>query len=239
MSSVVQARQAMRFKARSFMAFALAPDRPVPEWLAELDNWIRNSAGFFVGRPVVLDLSAMTLDKEAITQLVAELEKRSVRIMGIEGADASVLGPELPPVLKGGRPADPEALDPPAPARRKQPAFVPLPDPEPTALLLQEPVRSGQSVVFPNGDVTVIGSVASGAEIVAGGSIHVYGAIRGRAMAGCDGNPRARIFCSKAEPELLAIDGYYLTAEDMDATMRGRSVQAWLEDNVIRISLRD
>jgi len=70
-------------------------------------------------------------------------------------------------------------------------------------------VRSGQSVIFPEGDVTVLGSVGSGAEIVAGGSIHIYGTLRGRAMAGVNGNPAARIYCQKIEAELLAIDGYY------------------------------
>ena len=220
----------MRFKARSFIAFALSPDRPNADWLAELDNWIRNSAGFFVGRPVVLDLTAVTLDREAIALLVSELKTRGVRIMGIEGAEPSEVGPELPPLLKGGRPADIDALESPDP---RKPA---LPEPEPTSLLINEPVRSGQSVIFPNGDVTVIGSIGSGAEVVAGGSIHVYGAIRGRAMAGSGGNPQARIFCSKAEAELLAIDGYYLTAEHMNESLRGQPIQVWFDGTDIRIT---
>jgi septum site-determining protein MinC len=77
--------------------------------------------------------------------------------------------------------------------------------------------------------VTVLGSVASGAELVAGGSIHVYGTLRGRAMAGSKGNSRARIFCSRNEAELLAIDGNYRIAEDMDDNLRSRPVQAWLD----------
>lgn len=235
MSSAVRPRRAMRFRARSFMAFALAPEGDIADWLLELDNWIRNSAGFFVGRPVVLDLASVALEREAIAQLVAELERRDIRIMGLEGVDASQLVPGLPPLLKGGRPASDDVLDTP-PARKL--AFVPLPDPEPTALVLHEPVRSGQAVEFPNGDVTVIGSIASGAEVVAGGSIHVYGAIRGRAMAGSNGNPHARIFCSKAEPELLAIDGYFLTAEHIDASLYGGPIQVWLEGTAIRIAAR-
>jgi septum site-determining protein MinC len=235
MSSAVRPRRAMRFRARSFMAFALAPEGDIADWLLELDNWIRNSAGFFVGRPVVLDLGSVELEHEAIAKLVAELERRDIRIMGLEGVDAALLGPDLPPLLKGGRPASDDVLDTPPP--RKLP-FVPLPDPAPTALLLNEPVRSGQSVDFPNGDVTIIGSIASGAEVVAGGSIHVYGAIRGRAMAGANGNPRARIFCSKAEPELLAIDGYFLTAEHIDASLYGGPIQVWLEGTAIRIAAR-
>ena len=85
-------------------------------------------------------------------------------------------------------------------------------------------MRSGQSIVFIEGDVTVLGSVGSGAEIVAGGSIHVYGTLRGRAMAGATGNARARIFCHRIEAELLAIDGYYKTADEHRSGLRrGRS----------------
>jgi septum site-determining protein MinC len=86
--------------------------------------------------------------------------------------------------------------------------------------MIEDPVRSGQSVVFMEGDVTILGSVGSGAEIVAGGSIHVYGALRGRALAGATGNGRARIFCHRVEAELLAIDSYYRTADEIDDSMR-------------------
>ena len=83
--------------------------------------------------------------------------------------------------------------------------------------MIEQPVRSGQSVVFEKGDVTIVGSVASGAEVMAGGSIHVYGTLRGRAVAGSRGNRRARIFCRRLEAELLAIDGLYRTADDAGA----------------------
>ncbi|TGU29210.1 septum formation inhibitor MinC, partial [bacterium M00.F.Ca.ET.152.01.1.1] len=82
-------------------------------------------------------------------------------------------------------------------------------------LMIKAPIRSGQSVFHPHGDVIVLGSVASGSEIVAGGSIHVYGTLRGRAIAGSEGNTSARIFCRKNEAELLAVDGWYTTAEEM------------------------
>ena len=109
----------------------------------------------------------------------------------------------------------------------------------PATLLIDRPVRSGQSVFFPAGDVTVIGSVASGAEIVAGGSIHVYGTLRGRAMAGSAGNSQARIFCRKIEAELLAIDGLYKTADDMEEGLRGRAIQAWLEGDALMMAALD
>jgi septum site-determining protein MinC len=226
----------MRFRGRSFIAFALTPEPPIANWLAELDNWRRDSPGFFAGRPIVLDLSAVTLSGHAIAHLVHELAARDIGIMGLEGVEASQLEPGLPPLLKGGRSATADESE--APVRRR-PALAEVPRQEPTSLLLDDPVRSGQSVIFLGGDVTVMGSIGSGAEVVAGGSIHVYGAIRGRAMAGANGNPRARIFCRRAEPELLAIDGYYRTSEDIDSALLGRPIQARLEGDDMKITALD
>jgi septum site-determining protein MinC len=228
-TSVARPHGAMRFRGRSYMAFALAPEPPVAEWLAEIDEWIRNSAGFFVGRPVVLDLAAVSLSGAGVAHLVSELEARDIRIMGIEGADPAALGPGLPPVLKGGRTTSaPEAAAAAAPTGPEAK--------EANSLVLEVPVRSGQSVVFPLGDVTVLGSIASGAEVVAGGSVHVYGTLRGRAMAGCHGNRRARIFCRKLEAELLAIDGYYRAADDIVPALRSRPAQAWLDDTAVAVA---
>ena len=121
---------------------------------------------------------------------------------------------------------------------RNEPTQKPEPEakPKPTSLLLESPVRSGQSIVFIEGDVTVLGSVGSGAEIVAGGSIHIYGTLRGRAMAGVNGNSNARIYCQKIEAELLAIDGYYQTAEEIDISLRNRPAQAWLQGDTMKIT---
>ncbi len=206
-------------------------------WLANLDKWVRNSPGFFIGRPVVLDLSTVSLDTAEIAALVAALAERSIRIVGIEGADESQLGPSLPPLLKGGRPTEigEGASDTACANASPEPAGRPTPQ----SLLIETPIRSGQSVIFPYGDVTVVGSVASGAEVAAGGSIHVYGTLRGRAFAGSIGNTRARIFCAKNEAELLAIDGYYLTAEAMGANLRGRSVQVSLREGVLAMTPLD
>ena len=82
----------------------------------------------------------------------------------------------------------------------------------------------------------MLGSVASGAELVVGGSIHVYGTLRGRAMAGSHGNSRARIFCSRLEAELLAIDGYYMTADSIEQEVPKGPVQAWLDGDAVKIA---
>jgi septum site-determining protein MinC len=97
-------------------------------------------------------------------------------------------------------------------------------------------VRSGQSIAFEHGDITILGSVASGAEVVAGGSIHVYGALRGRAIAGLSGNAPARIFCRKLHAELVAIGGVYQTAEDMPPERIGAPSCAWLDGDLMRIT---
>jgi septum site-determining protein MinC len=131
----------------------------------------------------------------------------------------------MPPLLTGGRHCAVQQAEPAKPELKVS-----------TSLTIDSPVRSGQSIVFPDGDVTVLGSVGSGAEIVAGGSIHIYGTLRGRAMAGVNGNSSARIYCQKIEAELLAIDGFYQTAEELDAALRNRPAQAWLEGDIMRIT---
>ena len=228
--SAARQRGAMPLRGRSYMAFALTPDPPIADWLGELDAWLRGSSGFFAGRPVVLDLSAVTLTSSAIAHLISELGARGIRIMGLEGVAAEKLGPGLPPLVTGGRPAPVEAISP------KSEPVSSARDSEPTSLVVESPVRSGQSIFFPDGDVTVLGSVGSGAEVIAGGSIHIYGTLRGRAMAGTSGIRKARIFCTRLEAELLAIDGYYRTAEDLDATLLGKPVQAWLAGETLNIS---
>ena len=218
-------RQPIRMRGRSYVAFTFCPVVPIAGWLEEIDVTLGRSPGFFVGKPVVLDLSAVDLSQSAIAHLVTSLEQRNIRVLGIEGVDEARLTTSMPPLLTGGRHTMLTANEP-----KKVEA-----KPKPASLLLESPVRSGQSI-FCEGDVTVLGSVGSGAEIVAGGSIHVYGALRGRAMAGFSGNSSARIFCQKIEAELLAIDGYYRTAEQIDSALRNRPAQAWLEGDIMKIT---
>ncbi|MFZ0069452.1 MAG: septum site-determining protein MinC [Pseudolabrys sp.] len=233
--SVIQPGQSTRFVCRSYMAVVLAPEPPLVDWVTDIEQRIKGAGAFLVGSPVVLDLSAVKLSQSAIAHLVAELDDRGVRVMGLENTDPATAGAGLPPLVRASRGAATsiDAVDTP----KAEPKVESRP--KPTTLLLEEPVRSGQSIFFPDGDVTVLGSVGSGAELVAGGSIHVYGALRGRAMAGSNGNTRARIFCSRIEAELLAIDGYYMTAESMDKDLRHRPVQAWLEGNELKITALD
>jgi septum site-determining protein MinC len=223
--SVETTRQLIRLRGRSYVAFVFSPVVPIAGWLSDLDATLAGSPGFFVGKPVVLDLSSVDLSPLAITHLIKSIESRNIRVLGLEGVESARLSIGMPPLLTGGRQCAVQEIEPEKPSLQQS-----------TSLLLDSPVRSGQSIVFPDGDVTVLGAVSSGAEIVAGGSIHVYGALRGRAMAGVNGNSAARIYCQKIEAELIAIDGYYQTAEQIDLALRSKPAQARLEGNTMRIT---
>ena len=173
------------------MAFVLAPAAPLAAWLAELDKWSRNSPDFFVGRPIILDLAGIPLDQAAIAAADRDLGRTRHPDHGHrgrgDGPARSVAASGAQGGAGNGRRRGRRARRP--PTRRDHPARQ-----EPTTLLVETPIRSGQSVIFPYGDITVLGAVSSGAEVVAGGSIHVYGALRGRAMAGSMGNAKATDF---------------------------------------------
>jgi len=232
--TVQQAAPQLRIKGRSFMAFVLAPEPPLPAWIAALDAHISRAPRFFQGRPVVLDATALTPGEPGWASLVRDLTARDIRLVDVEGAAAVLPGGEgFSHSFVGGRNVPLAA----PPERQAEPA--PPAPPAETSLVLREPVRSGQSVRFPEGDVTIIGSVASGAEVVAGGCIHVYGTLRGRALAGAVGNARAAIFCRKLEAELISIDGFYLVADAMQPDLRGRAVQARLDGQSIVMTALD
>nr|WP_084640056.1 septum site-determining protein MinC [Kaistia adipata] len=225
-------RAPIRFRGRSFLATVLAPELPLADWLAELDKLSKRSEGYFASRPVILDVTGLAITKRDFAELIAMLYEREIKVMGVEGADPSWLGFGMPPSVSGGKQTEilhKPSAEPPKPQQSFADRAIP-------SLLIETPVRSGQSIIFPQGDVTVVGSVASGAEIIAGNSIHIYGTLRGRAIAGSTGNAAARIFCQKFEAELIAIDGLYQTADDLDASLRGRPIQAWLENDKMNMA---
>ncbi|WP_144900210.1 septum site-determining protein MinC [Luteimonas cucumeris] len=106
-------------------------------------------------------------------------------------------------------------------------------------LIQTAPVRSGQQVYADNRDLTVLTTVGAGAEVLADGSVHIYGALRGRALAGAQGNEKARIFCREFHAELVAVAGHYKVLEDIPKELRGKAVQIWLEDGQLKIAALD
>lgn len=231
-ATTAQPSQSFTFHGRTFLAFVLKPEMPIGRWLGEADAWLSRSPGFFAAKPVVVDVSRLLLTKGKLATLVADLGSRGIRVMGLLGADPAWVDDDLPPVLAPGRAIDPETT------REKAPAAQAPAEPAPSSRVIDTHVRSGQTV-FQDGDLTIIGSVSSGAEIVATGSIHIYGALRGRVLAGADGNQAAHIFCRRLAAELVAIDGYYRMAEDLPPSLLEKPAHAWLEDGILTIKALD
>lgn len=100
-------------------------------------------------------------------------------------------------------------------------------------------VRSGQQVYAEQRDLTVLTSVGAGAEVIADGSVHIYGALRGRALAGAQGFEKARVFCREFHAELVAIAGHYKVLDDVPKDLHGKAVQVWLEHGELKIAALD
>jgi len=225
----------VRVRGRSFMALVLAPEAPFADWFAALDGQVRSAPGFFTDRPIVVDLGAVAdgVGQEAVPIALEGLAARGLRLVGVEGVRPGLLagtpwaglatslhGRDVTLDAKPGRTAEPAA---PTPA---------------SSLLIDRPVRSGQSIVFEDGDIIVVGPVASGAEVIAGGSVHVYGALRGRAIAGLK-TTGARIFCRKLEAELVGVDQLYRTAEHWGPALHGHAVQVRCDRGALQLSALD
>jgi septum site-determining protein MinC len=196
--------------------------------LAELDGQLRQTPQFFADAPMVLDLDQAVgqVAPEDLVSLVEHLRFRRVAVFAVQGgsreqkAAAATLGLIAIPA---GRDAPPRNAD------REEPAADAHEPVRPGNRLVTSPVRSGQTVVAEEGDLTVVGPVGSGAELVAAGNIHVYGQLRGRASAGAFGDETARIFCQSLDAELLSIAGLYRTSESLDPLVRRQSVQVFLQ----------
>jgi septum site-determining protein MinC len=119
------------------------------------------------------------------------------------------------------RPSHPSPLQ---PCRKR-----PLLPPASTGLHHARPVRSGQQIYARGRDLTVAAAVGNGAEVIADGSIHIYGRLSGRALAGAQGDTTARIYCQDFQAELVSIAGHYRVLEDVPANLRGQAIQAWLD----------
>lgn len=148
---------------------------------------------------------------------------------GLPEAEAA---PRLPAKPVAEPPAEPRAAPPDEPAAAMaSPSTAPVP-----TLVVERPLRSGQQVYARGGDLVVLAAVSFGAEVIADGSIHVYGPLRGRAIAGARGDAAARIYSTCMEPQLIAIAGTYRTTDTPLAdAVRGKPAFARLEGNSLSV----
>ncbi|KIC11078.1 selenocysteine lyase [Leisingera sp. ANG-M1] len=228
-----------QIRGRYFTAVALRPEEgPLDQaFYAALDAQLRWSPHFFDGAPLILDLAqAPSLSRPAQLRALADsLRSRGLAVFGVQNAtalqeaaaeDAGLI------TLASGKDAPLNT----GPGLRKEISKKLRP---PENRLITEPVRSGQSVVAEGGDLIVVGPVSSGAELIARGSIHVYGPMRGRAMAGAEGDESARIFCRSLRAELLAVAGLYRTSETLEPGLQGRPAQVFLRDERLCVEAID
>jgi septum site-determining protein MinC len=224
---------------------------------AEMAQRVRSAPKLFANAAVILDFGGLSACPEAtvVRALVAALRESGVLPVGIaygtSAIEALAREVQLPLLAKfrasyeyadgsvAAAPAAPEPAKPVAPveqpasaADKAAPAATAAASP---GMMHATPVRSGQQVYAQNRDLTVCATVGAGAEVIADGSIHIYGALRGRALAGASGNASARIFCREFHAELVAVAGTYKVLEEVPPQLVGKAVQVWLEDERLRI----
>ena len=203
----------------------------------ELQQRLGETPNFFDDDPVVIDLSPLREreDPIAFADIVAALRKHRMRPALVTGGSAQ----QMADALAAGLAAAPEPIPAPKPRTveverevvrevlREVPVHVPT-------LVVDKPLRSGQQAYAKGGDLIVNAAVNAGAEVLADGNIHVYGPLRGKAIAGSRGNTEARIFTTCLEPELIAIAGVYRTTETpLPKDVAGKPAQVRLVDGVL------
>jgi septum site-determining protein MinC len=201
-----------------------------------LQNKRESLSQLFANSPVVVDCSLLgetcgQLDMVQLRESILDLGFIPVGIRNIpeECAEQAVVAGWA--VLRAGRAAG--AI----PRTGRLPTPEPVPEiPANSVKVIDRPLRSGQQVYFPDGNVVVLQHTSAGSEILAGGSVHVYGSLRGRVLAGIQGDTSARIFCQKLEAELVAIGGHYRLLDDIDTDLKGSPAMVWLEGEKLKIA---
>jgi len=217
---------------------------------AEMRERVERAPKLFERAAVVVDFGSLSRcpSVEQARALLAVLREAGVRPVALAFGTSEIeaLSRELDlPLLAKFRaqfestrttadaPAEPAAaVKPPTPP----PAPAPAAPASGSGMVIVHPVRSGQQVYAQGRDLTVCAMVGAGAEVIADGSVHVYGPLRGRALAGARGDETARIFCREFQAELVAIAGQYKVMEELPTDLRGRPVQIWLEEGKLRLA---
>ncbi len=206
-----------------------------PAFAYELAQQVERSPRFFLNAPVVLDLTGADgfTDAAEFAGAGQLLREHTLALVGVQNAEPAQIEAAAAAGLASFAPS---ATQPSRRAPRPAAAAAAVPPPRASARLVIGPVRSGTQIYARGTDLVVTASVSPGAELVADGNIHVYGPLRGRALAGASGDTGARIFCSRLEAELVSIAGRYLVSEQFPAEQRGFPVQIALVDDQLTIT---
>lgn len=233
-SQLDAAQPAFELKGRMATLTVLRVLHADPQSLLDaLDERLAGAPGFFEGMPLVLEPGegeGVEPDAGALQTLVDGLRARGllpVAAVGVAPEQAAAAG--LGVLRNLGAPRREEGA-----ATQAAPAETPAPRPA-GARVVTQPVRSGQQIYARGGDLVVLAAVSPGAEVLADGHVHVYGALRGRALAGVQGDGEARVFCRSLEAELVAIAGHYQLSEQFDETLRGQAVSIRLDADALLV----
>ncbi len=223
--------------------------RQAPERFAmQLAEKVEQAPNFFQDTPVLISLDKLddTLDITGLITLLRICRDHGLQPVALRGAEQfRTLAQQASLVLlPPGRGRDkilevPEPVSEPVaeqPSRTEKPAAPATSELPTTTKVITQPVRSGQQVYARGGDLIVLAPVSAGSELLADGHIHVYGPLRGRALAGVRGDTQARIFCQSLEAELVSVAGQYKVAEDLRRTQWKEAVQVYLEGDSLKIA---
>ena len=202
----------------------------------ELSTLVKKSPNFFKHAPIVIDLEKLQEGDHSIdfAAIKAELIKYGLIPVGIRNGSAAQTEAAVATGL-GILSAAPRHMG--AASGQKNTTENPVAAKQPHSKIVAQPVRSGQQLYAQGGDLVVLASVSAGAELMADGNIHVYGTLRGRALAGVAGNTEARIFCHKLDPELLSIAGYYRLRDDIQLPQTSENgYQIYFENGKLHIA---
>lgn len=203
----------------------------------QLANMVKQAPKFFQKAPVIIDLQKLRVNEPVLNlvELVARLRRHGLIPVGIRHAAIDQQKAAVDVGLALFPDAKTESATPPLTTARPA-ATTQAPAAAKASRVITEPVRSGQQIYAKECDLIVLATVSHGAELLADGHIHVYGALRGRALAGVSGNTDARIFCKSLEAELVAIAGHYWVNEDIKAPTVGHAVQIYLKDEKLSVA---
>lgn len=192
-----------------------------------LGEKVRQAPGFFTNAPAIIDLDDLEDPQAAVdfAGLYDLLRRRGIIPVGVRNG----LPEQQSAAVLAGLPVMPEGRGHMEP-RKTEPGKAETGNARSTKLVTQ-PVRSGQQIYAPDGDLILLGAVSPGAEVLADGNIHIYGRLQGRALAGAKGDAQARIFCQQLEAQLVSIAGHWRVIEDLDASARSQPVQIYLADD--------
>lgn len=243
-------REPFQFRAQRqtvMVLHLLVPDHP--QFLELLQAKVEKARKFFADAPIVIDATGLTGKNQGLSlgDVASTLRNSGLAVVAVQacepavGAEAALLGlpvlhelalTSLPDKGTSAKFDDPVQQDAPVvePEIVEKEVYLP-------ALVIKEPVRSGQRIYAENRDIICTATISAGAEVLADGNVHVYAPLRGRAYAGVSGDLNTGIFCKSLEAELVSVAGSYQVSEQFEKSIYKKNVHIYLQNNALRVTM--